>query len=534
MLAPDIEHDPRFAKFKDVFQSGGIKACWSVPICDENGSAVGVLAFYYPYARGPNARERRLMEIFHRLFVIAFERNERFVARERRAVVDALTGLANRAAFDAALSRVPCDAPDRWALFMVDLDNLKVVNDTFGHQAGDVLLQAVACRIAVAMSPDVTFRLGGDEFAVIIQNQDTLRDLEAAALCVLSSIATPVDFGGQVIVPQATIGSAVFSSHDATADIVRQNADFALYHAKETGRGGYVRYWPGIDSRISHRRTAIHDLTEALGENRVDAYYQPVVRLDSREIVGLEALCRLRTRSGTIVSAYAFQDATSDVRIAAALTSRMLSIVSADMRRWLDDGLCLQKIGVNITTADLHAGDLLDKVAATFGKNDVPLNLITLEINESVYVGHHDRVVAREIQRLRDFGLSISLDDFGTGYASLTHLRSVPANNIKVDRSFVADMAPGNPSMAIVEALVGLAGKLGMRIVAEGIETEEQAALLQEMGCVLGQGFLFSKAVDREATVMLLRRHAQGAIGVTPMMIDRNVRLAGQRKPLVA
>ncbi len=534
MLVHDIEHDPKFAKFRDIFLSIGINACWSVPICDESGSAFGVLAFCYPEVRGPNARERRLMEIFHQLFVIALQRHQRFVARERRAVVDALTGLANRAAFDAALSRVPCDAPGSWALLMIDLDNLKVVNDTFGHQAGDALLQAVACRISAAMSPDVTFRLGGDEFAVIIQNQDALRDLEAAASHVLSSIAEPMDFCGQVIVPQATIGSAVLSPQDADADVVRQNADFALYHAKETGRGGYVRYWPGIDSRISHRRTAIHDLTEAIGDNRIDAYYQPVVRLDSREIVGLEALCRLRTRSGTIVSAYAFQDATSDVRVAAALTSRMLSIVSADMRRWLDDGLCFQKIGVNITTADLHAGDLLDKIAATFGRNEVPLNLITLEINESVYMGHHDRVVAREIQRLRDFGLSISLDDFGTGYASLTHLRSIPANNIKIDRSFVADMAPGNPSMAIVEALVGLAAKLGMRVVAEGIETEEQADQLEAVGCALGQGFLFSKAVDREATAVLLRRHAQGAIGVTPMMIDRSVQFADTHKPLVA
>lgn len=460
------------------------------------------------------------MEIFHRLFVIAFERNERFVARERRAFIDALTGLSNRAAFDAALSRVPNRGPGSWALLMIDLDNLKIVNDTFGHQAGDALLEAVACRISRVMAPDVTFRLGGDEFAVIVQHQDALRDLAAAAERVLSAIAAPVDFFGQVIVPQATIGSAVFSVEDADAQAVRQNADFALYHAKETGRGGYVRYWPGIDSRISNRRTAIQDLTAAIEDNRILAYYQPVVRIDSREIVGFESLCRLRAPSGTIVTAAAFQDAMSDVRIAGALTSRMMSIISTDMRRWLDDGLSLQKVGVNVTTADLHAGDLLDKITATFGKNDVPLNLITLEINESVYMGNHDRIVAREIKKLRDFGLSISLDDFGTGYASLTHLKSIPANNIKIDRSFVSDLAPGNSCMAIVEAIIGLAGKLGMRVVAEGIETPEQAALLETAGCLLGQGFLYSKAVDRDTLARLLACHAQGVAGATPMPID--------------
>lgn len=531
VLVHDIEQDPKFAVVKDFFLALGARSCWSTPICDDNGRAIAVLAFYFLEIRGPSARERRLMDIFHRLFVIALERHERFVARERRTFVDALTGLANRAAFDAALSRVPSRGPGSWALFMIDLDNLKIINDTFGHQAGDALLESVACRISKAMAPDVTFRLGGDEFAVIVQHQNSLRDLASVAERVLAAIAAPVDFCGQVIVPQATIGSAVVSADDADAQTVRQNADFALYHAKETGRGGYVRYWPGIDSRISNRRTAIHDLKAAIEDDRILAYYQPVVRIDSREIIGLEALCRLRTSSGTIVAAAAFQDATSDARIAGALTSRMMSIISADMRRWLDDGLCFQKIGVNVTTADLHAGDLLDKIEATFGKNNVPLNHITLEINESVYMGNHDRIVAREIKKLRDFGLSISLDDFGTGYASLTHLKTVPANNIKIDRSFVSDLAPGSPSMAIVEALIGLAKKLGMRVVAEGIETQEQAALLGAAGCRLGQGFLYSKAVDRDTTARLLSRHAQGIAAVTPMPIDNGV---ADHKPKVA
>ncbi|MEH2514025.1 diguanylate cyclase (GGDEF)-like protein [Nitrobacteraceae bacterium AZCC 1564] len=531
VLVHDIERDPKFAPVKDMFLSLGVRSCWSAPICDENGRAIAVLAFYFTEMRGPSSRERDLMETFRHLFVIALERQERFVARERRAFVDALTGLANRAAFDAALTRVPSRGPGSWALFMIDLDNLKIINDTFGHQAGDVLLESVAQRISQAMAPDVTFRLGGDEFAVIVQHQNSLRDLAVVAERVLAAIAVPVDFCGQVIVPQATIGSAVVSADDADAQTVRQNADFALYHAKETGRGGYVRYWPGIDSRISNRRTAIHDLTAGIEDNRLLAYYQPVVRIDTREIIGLEALCRLRTTSGAIVTAAAFQDATSDVRIAGALTSRMMSIVSADMRRWLDDGLSCQKVGVNVTTADLHAGDLLDKIGATFGKNGVPLNLITLEINESVYMGNHDRIIAREIKKLRDFGLSISLDDFGTGYASLTHLKSVPANNIKIDRSFVSDLAPGSPSMAIVEALVGLAGKLGMRVVAEGIETSTQAALLEAAGCLLGQGFLYAKAVDCDTIAKLLSRHAQGIAGATPMPIDEN---AADRKPMVA
>lgn len=527
----DIEHDPKWTAFKALFRPIGVRASWSYPICDLAGAVVAVVAFYYGEMRGPTRRERRVMESCRRLFDIALERHARVLDRERRILVDALTGLANRAAFDLALAQLPNTDSGNWALFILDLDNLKVANDTFGHHAGDVLLQRVARRIADAMMPDVAFRLGGDEFAVLIQNPDSLRALDDTASRVLAAVAQPADCGGHIIVPQATIGGAVYDAAEGDADDVRQNADFALYHAKETGRGGYVRYWPGIGTRMTHRRMAIKDLAEALEDGRIDAYYQPVVRLDTREIIGLEALCRLRTRAGAIVTASALQDATCDVRVASALTRRMLSLVSVDMRGWLDEGLPIQKVGVNISTADLHAGNLVQEIAETFGYNRVPLGLLALEVNESVYVGRRDNVIARELEALRVHGMSVSLDDFGTGYASLTHLRMLAADNIKLDRSFIADFSTGDSSMAIVAGVLGIAERLGIRVVAEGIETVDQVEQLLAMGCTLGQGFLFSRAVDRDATAALLRRHAQGVPGAVPMPLDTDWASVGHSDP---
>jgi EAL domain-containing protein (putative c-di-GMP-specific phosphodiesterase class I) len=289
-----------------------------------------------------------------------------------------------------------------------------------------------------------------------------------------------------------------------------------LYHAKETGRGGFVRYWPGIGSAITHRQDAIRSLSTALNEDRVEAHYQPVVRLDTREIVGLEALCRIRTRHGALVPAQRFQEATADVQVAAALTERMLSAVAADVRSWVDEGLHLQHVSVNVSPADFYAGSLVQKAAKAFSRAGVPLSKLILEVSESVYLNGRDRVVPVEIKALRKAGVRVALDDFGTGYASLTHLLDVPVDIIKIDRSFVARLSPGDPSTVIVAALVSIAQQLNIKVVAEGVETERQAGQLAAMGCKLGQGYVFSRAVDSKSAAELLRLHGK-AEGAAPL-----------------
>jgi diguanylate cyclase (GGDEF)-like protein len=503
----DIATDERWTAFRDLALPLDLRACWSSPILNSRGLVLGTFAFYYRERRTATDFEREIVRKCLHLCIIAIERHERVVEHRRRAFNDALTGLPNRAAFDAALASLRCDVPGSWALFVVDLDNLKTVNDTFGHHAGDCLLKEASARLSEAIFPNRIFRIGGDEFAIILEGSDALHDLDLSAERLLAALQTPAVCDGHAIIPRATIGGAVLSHGDGVAERVRQNADFALYHAKESGRGGFVRYWPGIGTAMTRRLTAIRDVAAALQDHRIEAYYQPIVLLETREVVGLEALCRMRI-GDRIVSASAFHEATTDVHVATELTSRMMSLIAADVRAWLDLGIPFQHVGINVSSADLHGA--VDRVLErTFAAEGVPLKHVILEVTETVYLGHGDRIVQKAVEAMRAKGLRVALDDFGTGHASLTHLLTVPVDILKIDKSFIDRLAPGNASEAIVEGLIGIAGKLNIRVVAEGIETEAQAAHLRQLGCKLGQGYLFSRAVDRQATTTLLLNQAQ-------------------------
>jgi diguanylate cyclase (GGDEF)-like protein len=499
----DIAADVRWAAYKHLAIPLGLRACWSSPIFDALGEPIGTFAFYFRECRGPTPVEREIVSHCVHLCSIALERDQRMIDHERRAFTDALTGLPNRAAFNAALNELNCDLPGEWALLILDLDNLKVSNDTFGHHAGDCLLRNAGERIVAAVAPARAFRIGGDEFAMIIQSPTMLRDLEGLATRILDALSEPADCGGQIIVPSATVGGAIVTAGDRVAERVRQNADFALYHAKETGRGGFVRYWPGLGTNITRRLSDIREVDAALREGRIEAYYQPVVRLDTREIVGLEALCRMRL-GDRIVAAADFHEATKDVHVATALTARMIALVAADLRAWIDLGIPIQHVGINVSSADINGGTLERVLATAFEQQNVPLQHVILEVTESVYLGDGERSVGKSVEGLRAKGLKVSLDDFGTGYASLTHLLTVPVDIIKIDKSFTDGLKPGSASMAIVEGVIQIAQKLDIRVVVEGIETEDQASLLETAGCILGQGYLFSRPVDRNSTTALL------------------------------
>lgn len=507
VVVTEIETDTRWGEFKHVAIPLGLRACWSSPILNAQGTPLGAFAFYYRECRGPNTQEQMIAQHCVALCVIAIERHDRISAHDRRAHTDGLTGLHNRAAFEAALGRLPCEVPGAWALLMVDLDNFKTVNDTFGHLAGDRLLQAASDRIGEAVSPDRLYRIGGDEFAIILQSPDGLRDIDGLADRLLNTLAVPINCGGHTLVPRATIGGAVLSVGEPAAERVRQNADFALYHAKESGRRGFVRYWPGIGTSMMRRLTAIRDVRAALNEGRIEAYYQPIVRLDTREVVGVEALCRMQI-GDQIIPAAAFHEATEDVHVATELTARMMSRVAADVRAWLDMGIPFQHVGINVSSADMH-GPVDQVLERAFGSLRVPLKHVILEVTESVYMGHGDRIVQKAVERLRAKGIRVALDDFGTGFASLTHLMTVPVDIIKIDKSFVGRLKLGDPSMAIVEGLIQIARKLDIHVVTEGIETEIQARHLQAFGCSLGQGYLFSRPLDHQAMTALLLKRAQ-------------------------
>ncbi|MDR6635467.1 diguanylate cyclase (GGDEF)-like protein [Phyllobacterium sp. 1468] len=507
VIVSDIDSDPLWADFKALALPLGLRACWSTPVTSRNGRVVGTFAFYYKTVRTPDELERRIVQTCVHLCAIAIEHKEVQARDYKLAYFDALTGLSNRSRFDEMLcGRVHDQA--NFGLLLVDIDHLKSVNDTMGHLVGDFLIKSVANMIGKDRPGETAFRLGGDEFAVIIDGVTTAEGLAAAAQDVLHRTSGPATAGLDTLFPSVTIGGALFGSDGVEANTLRQNADFALYHAKETDRGGYVQFRSELRTSIVDRIRVIRNVDAALAEGRIAAYYQPIAQLASSEIVGLEALVRMTGLQGGLSPAGDFAAAFSDTKIASRITEKMLNQVASDIREWLDLGIPVEHVGINVTTGDFQYGNLQAKIEACFAKQNVPLKHIVLEVTESVFMGGSDQFVAKAVKRLRDKGLLVALDDFGTGYASLTHLISFPVDVIKIDRSFVAALANEKASSVIVAAIMDMANRLGMRVIAEGIETLEQVRQLSELGCQFGQGYLFGKAVSAaDMGELLLEQH---------------------------
>jgi diguanylate cyclase (GGDEF)-like protein len=500
----NIATDPLWEDYRHLILPHGFVACWSSPIHDRHGGVVGTFAFYYRENRSQTAFELSIVETCVHLCSIAIENEQVRTENHRLAYFDTLTGLRNRSSFTADLDRrIEAAARKPFGLLLIDLDRLKLVNDTSGHASGDALIQEAGARIGRHSAPGRAYRIGGDEFAVLL-DFSSAEELAATAHTLLQAARVPLALDGHAVVPSLTIGGAVFGQPARDAESLRQNADYALYHAKETNRGGFVPFAPRMGTSIGQRFEAIQNLDSALEENRVQPFYQPIVRLDTNRIVGLEALCRVRDRDGGVIAAEHFQQAMTDPDVGPRLTACMLSAVARDIRAWLDAGIDFEHVGVNVSGCDFQKGDLEQRMTDAFGEHGVPMKHLILEVTESVYLGG-DRQVARAVERLRARGLLVALDDFGTGYASLTHLLSFPVDIIKIDRSFVSRLDPGDAGAVIVEALVGIAGKLGMRVVAEGIEGPQQVERLIGFGCGLGQGYHFAKPGDFAETTALLR-----------------------------
>jgi diguanylate cyclase (GGDEF)-like protein len=508
VLVTDIEHDPLWEDYKALAIPLGLKACWSTPIPNNDGGVGATFAFYFKEPRGPTELERLIVQTSAHLCSIAIKHEQAQATNHRLAYFDTLTGVPNRLHFNGLLQQqIASGTP--FGLLLADIDQLKAINDTMGHAAGDAVIRTIAERIH-ASDPGLTAcRLAGDEFGIIVPACTNVRQLEATAGKVLSKVNGLILAAGYSVEPHITIGGALFDAATQDADTLCQDADFALYHAKQTNRGGYVPFTRDLRTAMVNRINMVRDVGQAIADERMLPHYQPIVRLDTSEIVGLEALARMRRPDGRIASAAEFHEAFSDPRTAYQLTGQMLTHVARDTRLWLDAGIHFQHVGINVTTGDFERGDLEERLVRTFGAAGVPLRHLLLEVNEAVFVGGSDNRIPKSVDALRKRGLLVALDDFGTGFASLTHLLSFPVDVIKIDKSFVDRLATSAPSSVIVGAILDIARKLNMKVVAEGVETHEQVDKLKELGCILGQGYLFGRPCSAAETTILLQNFAQ-------------------------
>ncbi|MEN2785060.1 EAL domain-containing protein [Sphingomonas qilianensis] len=422
------------------------------------------------------------------------------------ATHDALTGVANRAFFTDQLEQAIARAtPGRQlALVLLDVDRLKEINDTIGHDAGDVLLETFARRLDRAFAPcAVTGRLGGDEFAVLLEGglHEDLAQRVSAGLEVLGEL---VEYDGYACETQATAGLSLYPAHGATAAELLKSADIALYAGKAGRRGEVSVFEPVMRAGMQRRASMLNVARIAVRDDLVMPYYQPKIALSDGRVVGFEALLRWRHEALGVQGPDTIAAAFDDLRLAAALSDRMIDSVARDLRCWLDQGFDPGRVAINLSPADFRHDRLVERVLEPLKRHGVPPARIELEITETVLLGRDTDKVAATLAVFHDQGVTIALDDFGTGYASLTHLKMFPVDVIKIDRSFVARVCEQPHDAAIVEAIIGLAHRLQLEIVAEGVEREAQAEYLAALGCTYGQGYLFGRAVPADAIAKLL------------------------------
>jgi len=427
--------------------------------------------------------------------------------REHQALTDALTGLPNRKSFaKRTVDAIEDDGCS--ALLLFDLDRFKEVNDTLGHHVGDRLLQVVAARLAEASRDgDTVARLGGDEFAVLLPGMGRT-EAEEAARRLLDTLSAPLELEGLLVDVWASVGVAVSPADGTDLDVLLQHADVAMYVAKESG-GGVELYDPGKDRNSTGRLVMLSELRRAITGGELEVHYQPKADLRTGTVDGVEALVRWRHREGGLIPPDEFIPLAERSGLIESLTLYVVDASVAQLALWRQQGLHL-KVAINISVRDLAGGRLTTTVAAALALHGVPASCLQLEMTEGSLFSESHRA-ATTLRHLDVLGVMLSLDDFGTGYSSLEHLRRLPVQEIKIDRSFVSRVVTDPRDCAIVRSVIDLASGLGMRVVAEGVEDRQTWELLREMGCDSAQGWFLSAAEPAQLlTPWLLARQSAG------------------------
>jgi len=428
-----------------------------------------------------------------------------------QATHDALTGLPNRALLveriDHAIARCR-RAGGFLAVLFVDLDRFKQINDTHGHAAGDVALRRVADKLVSALRPtDTVARIGGDEFVVLapdVDNQLHAVDLGTRLVAELGRRVAGADDEERVA---ASIGISVSSAGRGTAELLLDEADTAMYEAKSLGGRRVAVYDTALGRQVRERSIARRILQSALEEARVVAYYQPIVELASGRVAGFEALARIQGCDGSITPPSAFIPAAEESGLVVPMGARVLRIALDEAGGWPAAAAGDLNLAVNLSSRQFESGDLPALIELQLARSGRPPDSLHLELTETAVMDLHVDLLD-QLNRIAFLGVQIGLDDFGTGYASLTHLRRLPLAFVKVDRSFVQGLGSDHEDERIVAAVIDLAANLGLRSIAEGVETDDQLRRLRELGCDEAQGYLFARPLAPPDVVPALDRLA--------------------------
>lgn len=435
----------------------------------------------------------------------------------RMAYTDALTGLSNRLAFRELLDERVAQghgSAHQLALLFADIDDFKRVNDTIGHDAGDEVLMQFSGRIREVIDRhggggSELARFGGDEFVILLQGlagEDDIRPRAGrVATALVQELSRPISVHGRQIFLGISIGIALFPDDAADVPALMKNGDIAMYQAKVAGKNCYRFYSRVMDQAVERRVRMEQDLRGAWERGELSLAYQPVYRLDDGRLVGAEALLRWRHPEHGHVAPALFIDVAEQSGLIEAIGPQVLRAACMDARGWQEEAPAARQlfVSVNVSARQLRAGDLATQVEAVLRETGLPPSRLHVELTETAVIGDEARVSGL-LARLRNSGVKVWLDDFGTGFSGLSHLRRVPVDGVKIDRSFIADVLRDPDDLALTTAIIAMAHSLGIQVVAEGVEKEGQYVLLRERGCDMAQGYWLGQPMPDEEFRRLL------------------------------
>lgn len=414
----------------------------------------------------------------------------------RLASYDPLTQLPNRTFFQENLARALLDATasgHKVALLLMDLDRFKNINDSLGHEAGDALLQIIGARLGgLTRRSDILARIGGDEFALVLPEVTDAAHADRVARKILGDIAHPLFLEGHEIEITGTIGICLFPDDAGSAGEMIRNADTAMYHAKALGRNTPQFYTPPMSQSVLSTLGMETGLRKALKQHEFTLYYQPQLDLRTGAIVNVEALIRWNRPGIGLVPPGNFIPLAEERGLISAIGRWTLQTAAEQIAEWDRLGLPPLTVAVNLSASQFHRGGLIDAVTQTLRRTGVSPQRLELEITEGI-IAQDTQATINILRELHDLGLRLSIDDFGTGYSSLSYLQRLPANKLKIDRSFVSAMSVDASAAGIVRGIIELAHGLGMIVIAEGVETDDQLAKLRNLSCDIAQGFLICR-----------------------------------------
>lgn len=442
------------------------------------------------------------------------QRNEAERQLEYLAYHDPLTGLPNRSLLRDRLEHAVAKArrhDQGMALLFIDLDRFKNVNDSLGHNAGDQLLVEVSRRLSRRIRDDDTLaRLGGDEFTVVLEEVGDADQVRSVVRKIMQAFADTFVIGGRELFVTASIGISMYPDDGSDVDVLMSNADAAMYQAKGHGRNDF-RFFSEQLSALAHERLAMEaGLRRAEERNELRLYYQPLVDARTREVVALEALLRWHHPEHGVIEPERFIHIAEDSGLILPVGRWVLREVCRQLRAWRDSDLPTVRVFANLSARQLAHDSLADDVQQLFSGCDLEPSLLGLEITESMLVGHTPNL-DRTLEQFRDLGIQVAVDDFGVGQSALVYLKRFAVDCLKIDRTFVRDVTTDPNDAAIIEAIVAMAHKLKLRVLAEGVETPEQEAAVREFGCDYLQGYLYGRPMPAEATASMLHSAAQVA-----------------------